>query len=140
MSDHATPIEQRVRFVGFALDRFPNGDCRARVSLALGADDPVSGEAQGHGAEAGELRCSAQACLNALTAVIRGTAFELLGVKAVRAFDSSVVIVSLATTGQERGPRLVGSCLTEDDLPKGAVLAVLNATNRLTTLAAAAQP
>ncbi|HUG28734.1 MAG TPA: hypothetical protein VMK53_10620, partial [Gemmatimonadales bacterium] len=90
-------------------------------------------------AEAGELRCSAQACLNALTAVIRGTAFELLGVKAVRAFDSSVVIVSLATTGQERGPRLVGSYLTEEDLPKGAALAVLNATNRLTALAVASQ-
>lgn len=137
MSDHSHPGEQRVRFVGFALDRFPNGDCRARVSLALGADDPISGEAQGHGSEAGELRCAAQACLNALTAVIRGTAFELLGVKAVRAFDSSVVIVSLATLGQERSPRLVGSYLAEADLPKGAALAVLNATNRLTALATA---
>jgi len=133
MSDHATPAEHRVRFVGFALDHFPNGDCRARVTLAWGSQEPVSGEARGHGAEAGELRCSAQACLNALTAVIRGTAFELLGVKAVRAFDSSVVIVSLATAGRDRGPRLVGSYLTEDDLPKGAALAVLNATNRLTS-------
>lgn len=124
-------VEERVRFVGFALDRFPNGDCRARVTLEWGGLEPVVGEARGHGSEAGELRCAAQACLNALTAVIRETAFELLGVKAVRAFDSSVVIVSLAVSGQAHGPRLVGSYLADQDLPKGAALAVLNATNRL---------
>lgn len=124
-------VEERVRFIGFALDRFPNGDCNVRVTLGWGGDDPVVGEARGHGSEAGELRCAAQACLNALTAVIRGTAFELLGVKAVRAFDSSVVIVSLAVSGGEQGPRLVGSYLADKDLPKGAALAVLNATNRL---------
>lgn len=131
MTDHY--VEERVRFVGFALDRFPNGDCSCRVTLEWGEREPIVGEARGHGSEAGELRCAAQACLNALTAVIRETAFELLGVKAVRAFDSSVVIVSLAVTGQAQGPRLVGSYLADADLPKGAALAVLNATNRLTS-------
>ncbi|MGH7520046.1 MAG: hypothetical protein ACREMI_02085 [Gemmatimonadales bacterium] len=56
--------------------------------------------------------------------------FELLGVKAVRAFDATVVIVSLSARA-EQATRLVGSCLTETDPPRGAALAVLNATNRL---------
>lgn len=77
------------------------------------------------------MRCAAQACLNALSAVIRETAFELLGVKSVRAFDATVVIVSVASSNPGEGPRLVGSYLADTDLPRGAALAVLNATNRL---------
>jgi len=123
--------EERVRFTGFVLDRFPNGDCLARVTLEWRDGPPIIGEARGHGSEPGELRSAAQACLNALAGVIRETAFELLGVKAVRAFDATVVIVSLAVTGREGGPRLVGSYLADADLPRGAALAVLNATNRL---------
>lgn len=57
--------------------------------------------------------------------------FELLGVKAVRAFDSTVIIVSLATQGDDGGHRVVGSYLTENDAARGAALAVLNATNRI---------
>jgi hypothetical protein len=57
--------------------------------------------------------------------------FELLGVKAVRAFDATVIIVSLATQGDEGGHRVVGSYLTENDAARGAALAVLNATNRI---------
>ena len=57
--------------------------------------------------------------------------FQLLGVKAVKAFDSSVVIVSLSSTEDGPATRLVGSCLVDDDLPKGAARAVLSATNRL---------
>lgn len=132
MSTSAT-VQDRVRFTGFSLDRFPNGDCRARVTLEWGESEPAVGEATGHGSEAGELRCAAQACLNALTAVVRHVAFELLGVKAVRAFDSTVVIVSVALSSRQSGPRLVGSYLADADLPKGAALAVLNATNRLVT-------
>jgi hypothetical protein len=63
-----------------------------------------------------------------------GLSFELLGVKAVRAFDSTVVIVSLAVHGEgpgAGGARVVGSYLTENDTPRGAALAVLNATNRI---------
>jgi predicted RNase H-like nuclease (RuvC/YqgF family) len=58
--------------------------------------------------------------------------FELLGVKAVRAFDATVVIVSLATHGGESSDqRVVGSVLTEVDPGRAAALAVLNATNRI---------
>ena len=81
--------------------------------------------------QAGELRCCAEAAVNALEhAVQPQLTFELLGVKAVRAFDATVVIVSLSARA-EATTRLVGSCLTETDPPRGAALAVLNATNRL---------
>ena len=61
-----------------------------------------------------------------------GLGFELLGVKAVRAFDATVVIVSLAATGGEgTDQRVVGSVLTETDPARAAALAVLNATNRI---------
>jgi hypothetical protein len=56
--------------------------------------------------------------------------FELVGVKAIRAFDATVVIVSVAN--RRDGPsRLLGSCLVENDPVRGAVLAVLSATNRV---------
>jgi hypothetical protein len=64
-------------------------------------------------------------------AVEGGLSFELLGVKAVRAFDATVIIVSLAVHGDGSGQRVVGSYLTETDTPRGAALAVLNATNRI---------
>ena len=57
--------------------------------------------------------------------------FELLGVKAVRAFDATVVIVSLSARDAAHASRLVGSYLTDNDPPRGAALAVLNATNRI---------
>ena len=57
--------------------------------------------------------------------------FDLLGVKAVRAFDSTVLIVSLSVREEALAKRLVGSFLTDADPPRGAALAVLNATNRM---------
>ncbi len=125
-------MTDRLRFVGFKLDRLPSGECRARVTLAWPDDGPrFEGEARGLTSQAGELRCAAQAALQALAQAVRDPAFELVGVKAVRAFDATVVIVSLGLPGHSEGPRVVGSYLTEGDPPRGAALAVLNATNRL---------
>jgi hypothetical protein len=90
------------------------------------------GESDGVTSQAGELRCSAVAAVEALErAVDPHVDFELLGVKAVRAFDATVVIVSLSARMEADASRLVGSYLTETDPPRGAALAVLNATNRL---------
>jgi len=109
----------------------PTGQCRARVALSWANSKPFVGEATGLSSQAGELRCSAQACLNAIAKAIPDQTFDLVGVKAVRAFDATVVIASLAKQGKMEGPRVVGSCLLQDDAPRGAALAVLNATNRL---------
>ena len=117
--------------MGFKLDRLPSGECRARVTLAWPDGPRFEGEARGLTSQAGELRCAAQAALQALAQAVRDPAFELVGVKAVRAFDATVVIVSLGLPGHSEGPRVVGSYLTEGDPPRGAAVAVLNATNRL---------
>lgn len=129
----APPVpSDRLRFDSFVLERLPNGSCHARVDLALRSDDRYSGKCDGLTSPAGELRCAAQACVNALQDFVgKAVTFELLGVKAVRAFDATVVIVSVAAHGEPNGARLVGSVLTDSDPARGAALAVLNATNRV---------
>ncbi|MGH7578526.1 MAG: hypothetical protein ACREM9_00015 [Gemmatimonadales bacterium] len=125
------PLSERLRFAEFVLDRLPNGRCRAKVGLTWRDSEAFTGDSEGLASQAGELRCAAQACVNALgQAVEGGMSFELLGVKAVRAFDATVVIVSLSTNA-EGDQRVVGSVLTEEDPARAAALAVLNATNRI---------
>jgi hypothetical protein len=126
-----TPSRDRPRFARFRIERLANGRCRAEVVLSWQEKGRIRGAAEGIASPSGELRCAAQACLNALAQAVREPAFEVLGVKAVRAFDENVVIVSLAMRGLESGPRLVGSCLSGDRLARGAAVAVLNATNRI---------
>lgn len=121
----------RLRFVSFALERLPSGECRARVTLAWPDGPRFEAEARGLTSQAGELRCAAQAALMALAQAVREPSFELVGVKTLRAFDATVVVVSLGRPGHSEGPRIVGSYITEGDAPRGAALAVLNATNRL---------
>lgn len=126
------PASDRLRFAEFTLDRLANGRCRARVGLTWKESEQFTGESEGLASQAGELRCAAQACVNALAQAVQGgMGFELLGVKAVRAFDATVIIVSLAAQGEGSGHRVVGSYLTENDTARGAALAVLNATNRI---------
>jgi hypothetical protein len=123
---------ERLRFQDFAFQRLASGRCRAKVVLASADGRHFAGEAEGVISQAGELRCSADATVRALERAVQPKmGFELLGVKAVRAFDATVVIVSLSARLEARVSRLVGAYLTEDDPPRGAALAVLNATNRI---------
>lgn len=123
--------DERLRFQEFGFQRLANGRCRARVLLTWSDGRRFEGSSEGVSSQAGELRCCAVAAVQALEQAVQPRlTFELLGVKAVRAFDATVVIVSLSARTTE-ATRLVGSCLTEDDPPRGAALAVLNATNRL---------
>src|ERR1043165_796190 len=88
-------VADRFRFKEFALDRLPGSRCKARVVLAITDDEVWVGEAEGLSSQAGELRTAADACVMALAKAIDGVAtIELLGVKAVKAFDNNVVIVS----------------------------------------------
>jgi hypothetical protein len=123
--------DERLRFHEFGFQRLPNGRCRAKVILTWSDGRRFEGSSDGVSSQTGELRCCAVAAVNALEQAVQPRlTFELLGVKTVRAFDASVVIVSLSARG-EATLRLVGACLTETDPPRGAALAVLNATNRL---------
>jgi len=126
------PSGERLRFKDFLFQRLASGRCRSKVVLGWADGRQFVGEADGVTSQAGELRCSAHACVQALERVVQPEmGFELLGVKAVRAFDATVVIVSLSARQAAKASRLVGSYLTQADPPRGAALAVLNATNRL---------
>lgn len=125
-------MPDRLTFKEFALDRLPGSRCRSRVVLSLMEDATWEGEAEGLASQAGELRTAADAAVAALTKFIHGVAtLELLGVKAVKAFDNNVVIVSMAYSENGKSQRLVGCFLAEADAARGAALAVLNATNRV---------
>lgn len=127
-------VRERLRFVDFELRRLQNGRCRARVVLEWKPEEQFIGTAEELGSQAGELRCAAQAAVGAIERAVGASSkvtFELLGVKAVRAFDATVVIVSLTSRQDARASRLVGSYITDDFSSRGAALAVLNATNRL---------
>lgn len=124
-------MSERLKFSEFDFSTLPDGRCKARVGLQMGQEATFEGTAEGLGSPTGELRCAAQAAVHALEQAVQGkVGLELLGVKSVRAFDSTVVIVSLACQ-EEESHRVVGSCLAQDHLPRGAALAVLNATNRM---------
>ncbi|MDH3495736.1 MAG: hypothetical protein OER21_03165 [Gemmatimonadota bacterium] len=139
MTPEVPPVEsltglrrERLRFVGFSFDRLPSGRCRAEVTLELGPGERWVGTAEGVASDTGELRCAAEATLRAIEQSVRQrVAFELLGVKAVRAFDTIVLIVSVVSKGDDTTHRLVGSFLANHDTARGAAVAVLNATNRL---------
>ncbi len=128
----AGPSRGRLRFVDFEFKSLPNGRCLSKVVLEWQPGTSFEGSAEGLGSQTGELRCAAQAAVEALEQAVKDQIrLELLGVKAVRAFDATVVIVSLACHDGVPARRVVGSYLSEDALPRGAALAVLNATNRL---------
>jgi len=127
----ASPDRTRLKFVDFDFSTLPSGRCRSRVVLEWKQGASYEGAAEGLGSQTGELRCAAEATVEALEQAVDGKVkMELLGVKAVRAFDAVVVIVSLSCHNGS-AQRVVGSYLSEDELPRGAALAVLNATNRL---------
>ena len=75
---------------------------------------------------------AAEAAIKALESFAGGALeFELAGIKALRAFDANIVIVALGLKKGEGPQRLLGAYLAENDPVRAAVVAVLNATNRL---------
>ncbi|MHB1225542.1 MAG: hypothetical protein ACYC2G_16060 [Gemmatimonadaceae bacterium] len=131
----AAPVDGRPRLIEFSFSRTQAGICCADVILDGGAGAPWPGRAHGSSSPTGELRVAAEAVLRALEQG-RGQRLELLGVKALRAFDAMVVIVAVAADRQGVSTRLLGCALAGDDINRGAVLAALNATNRVLTAGA----
>jgi hypothetical protein len=122
----------RLRFTRFAFERTPTARCRAEVELEWQPGDSVIGSAEGVGSALGDVRLAAEATLRAIEAFSEGSLqFELIGVKQMRAFDANVVIVSVLYTEGASQRRLLGCHLADDDPLRGAVIATLQATNRL---------
>ncbi len=134
MVAHSDPKRERLRFESFSLEEFQNGHCTAHVEFGWERGVIYSGEAEGIRTMEGELRAAAHATLQALGAATHGSLLlELVGVKAVRVFDTWVIIAAARGENDGEALRLTGSftCEEEGDVPKGAVMALMNATNRV---------
>ena len=106
--------------------------CRARVSLTGKFGEPIAAEAEGPASPAGRLRSVADATVEALHRHTgHSLQVEVLGIKAIRAFDNSLVVASVMVRFGDKSERVVGSCIQQAESPRGAALAVLDATNRL---------
>jgi hypothetical protein len=124
-------LRQRLRFSEFKFQRTPGGRCTAEVELEWIEGIKVRGSASGQSSPTVDLRVAAEAALRAIERFSDNVLqFDLAGVKSIRAFDANVIIVSI--TNRAEGPsKLLGSCLVEEDQVRGAVIAVLGATNRV---------
>ena len=124
---------KRLRFDDFKLSRFPNGRCKVWVQMEWTEGRTFLGEAEGTQTKQGELQAAAAATVNAAASAVQGRLeLELKGVKAVRAFDAWVVVASVSARATGLDLRLLGvSPSAGSDTSRGAVLAVLDATNRV---------
>jgi hypothetical protein len=143
-------VRSRLRFDSIDHVRTPDGSGRVSVKLEWGGQ-MYEGTVSCLETQQGILKAASQAALRATLASRRSTAdgnghgneasnssspsidLEVVGVKAVRAFDGWVVVTRInGSRGKERY-RLLGAapCEGEDDLPGAAVKAVLNASNRV---------
>ncbi|MCH7684230.1 MAG: hypothetical protein IIB35_11030 [Gemmatimonadetes bacterium] len=125
--------QQRVKFISHEMASTPEGHRRAEVTLEIPPNRTFVGTADCSEVSPGDLRCAALATVDALHRAMgdADNSLELIGARAVRAFDAHVVIVALSVNADGRTRRLVGSFLADKDLARGAAIAVLSATNRL---------
>ena len=127
------PPADRLRFSGFDFRKLPSGLGSAVVTLEWKGTERYVGRSEGVSSAFADLRLAVEATLKALAEFTRHKdVFELVGVKSVRAFDSNVVMVSVMAKKREGKPtQLVGCRIADGDPLRSAVLATLQATNRL---------
>ncbi len=133
MSQNIDKPRGRLRFLDLEFRPSPDGHGTVVVRMEW-RGTTLSGEATGIATREGDLRMGAQASLATVKAMA-GDAVdaELVGVKAVRAFDAWVVIASIRAKALGRDYRLLGAKAVDDqgDLTRGAAIAVLDALNRV---------
>ena len=127
-------VRSRVRFESVECETTRGGSCDVTVHLEWNGDAYRATEA-GLETQHGIIKAATQAALAAtLSTTSAEIDVQLVGVKAVHAFDGWVVIVRLSVQGADaERRRLLGAapCETEEKLPHAAVQAVLDATNRV---------
>lgn len=126
-------IRSRLRFAAFEKTSFPDGRCRVRVGLEWTEQRTFEAEAEGTQTREGVTRAAAGAALEAAQQATDGRLeLELMGAKAIRVFDSWVVIVSARGSSSDSEYHLIGSYACPDDQTgRGAAIAALDATNRI---------
>jgi hypothetical protein len=126
------PNPDRLRFAAFDFRKLPSGLGVAAVTLEWKASERFVGKAEGVSSAFADLRLAVEATLKALAQFTRHKdVFEIVGVKSVRAFDANVVMVSVLAKREGKPVQLVGCRIAEGDPLRSAVLATLQATNRL---------
>lgn len=143
-------VRSRLRFDSIDHVKTPDGSGRVSVRLEWGGH-MYEGTVSCLETQQGIIKAASQAALRATLASRSQTAIgngpgagassgslspidlEVVGVKAVRAFDGWVVVTRINGSCGEERYRLLGAapCEGEDDLPGAAVKAVLNASNRV---------
>ena len=133
----ANNVRSRLRFDSLEHVTTPDGSGRVSVRLEWGGEY-FEGTVSCLETQQGILKAASQA---ALSATLQSThslnagniRLEVVGVKAVRAFDGWVVVTRINGTAGGDNYRLLGAapCEGEEDLPGAAVKAVLNASNRV---------
>ena len=125
-------LQKRVKLADFRVESAGADATEARVAVQWKPDRVFEGVAVGDTSPRSQLRLAAEATARALEQASEGkVGLEVLAVKAVEGFDTVIVVVSLASQADGIAERLVGSCLIKGHATRGAVLAVLTATNRL---------
>jgi hypothetical protein len=133
-------VRSRLRFDSLKHVTTPDGSGRVSVRLEW-SGRMYEGTVSCLETQQGILKAASQAALAATLASrsVNGQGdtgridLEVVGVKAVRAFDGWVVVARINGSKGEERYRLLGAapCEGEDDLPTAAVKAVLNASNRV---------
>ena len=126
----------RIKLEVFQVEDIPNGECQVRVELGWGDEERFVGTCKGPRSEDGACRTAAKAAIQALElAAGDDFAFDLEGINVLDAFNTKVVIAFLICYSNRNRVPFLGACLVkEDHLSRYAVLAVLKATNRLSSV------
>ena len=126
-------LRRRLKLVEVDHETFQDGRCAVRVHMEW-RDRAVHATREGTETLQGILRAAALATLEAADAAAEdGLTLELVGVKAIRAFDAEVIIAAVRGHTETDRYRLLGSCAaaTDTDPARASVLAVLDAVNRV---------
>lgn len=128
----APPDPPRVRLVAVRDRRSPAGRHHVEVELEAPDGRRVIASHEDVPTAIGEVRIAAEAALGALRQALPASpAFVVAGAKTVRAFDQTVTLVLIGISGGDGPARLLGAACNEENVSRAAVLAVLNATNRV---------
>jgi hypothetical protein len=133
MTENRETPRGRLRFMDLEFRPSPDGHGTVVVRMEW-RGETLTGEASGVATREGDLRMGANASLATIRAVAgEAVDAELVGVKAVRAFDAWVVIASVRAQALGRDHRLLGAKAVDDqaDLTRGAAIAVLDSLNRV---------
>jgi hypothetical protein len=131
-SELGVPEPPRVRLVDVRTQRGPGVRYRVEVHLRSPEGHDVVGAYEDATSATGDVRIGAEAALAALRDALPGAPpFYVAGAKTVRAFDQTVTLVLIGISGVAGPARLLGAACNEENIARAAVLAVLNATNRV---------